>query len=190
MRTFIAINIPERSKDLIENKINLIKQEVKQDIKWVKKENWHITLKFLGEIRKNKVNNIKQRLSLLKFNNYKFPIKFQGINAFPDLNHPKVLFVKINQGYNCLTEIYQKIESQMEKEGFSPEDRKYTPHLTIARSRKNTDLKKLSNVYNKFTDKYFINVFMKAVKISLMKSELYPEGPKYKKIFDISLKNA
>lgn len=189
MRTFIAINIPEGSKNLIQNKVELIKKKVNQDIKWVKKDNWHLTLKFLGDIDKSKISNLKKRISPLKNDLSKFPIQFKGISAFPELNYPKVFFLKIIKGNDRLINIQKKIDDQLQKEGFKPEDRDYIPHLTIARSRKNTDMKQLSQKYKKFTkEEFFINVYMKAKNVSLMKSKLYPEGPKYKKIFDISLK--
>ncbi|MFW5976522.1 MAG: RNA 2',3'-cyclic phosphodiesterase [Bacillota bacterium] len=188
MRSFLAINIPDHCKDLIEKKVNLIKREVSQDIKWVEKDNWHLTLKFLGDINKNKVTIIKDRLSLVKNDFTKFGIKFQGIGAFPDLNYPKVFFLKINQGKHKLIKLNQEIENQLKREGFKPEERDYIPHLTVARSREQTNLRQLSQIYKKFTDKFFINIYMRAEKISLMKSELYSGGPVYKKIFDVFLK--
>ncbi|MFW5720905.1 MAG: 2'-5' RNA ligase family protein [Bacteroidota bacterium] len=70
MRLFIAIDVPERSKNLIEKKVNLIKKEIDQDVKWVTKHNWHITLKFLGDVDKNKVSAIEKTLVSVK-NNFK-----------------------------------------------------------------------------------------------------------------------
>lgn len=188
MRSFIAINIPERSKNLIENKIDLIKNEVNQDLKWVDKENWHLTLKFLGEINQNQIDTLKQRLISIKEKFNIFPVQFKEIDAFPNLDYPKVFFVKINRGNQKLIQLHQTVEKQMEKEGFEPEDRDYIPHLTVARSRENTNMEKLSKKYKKFDQEFFINVFMDAETLSLMKSELYPDGPVYEKIFNISLK--
>jgi 2'-5' RNA ligase len=49
MRLFIAVDINNRSKKFIKKKLKILKSELNADFKWVKKENWHLTLKFIGE---------------------------------------------------------------------------------------------------------------------------------------------
>ena len=190
MRLFISINIPEHYRNLINNKISVIKNEINQELKWVKEENWHLTLKFLGEVEdKTKISRVKDILSELKDDYNSFPIRFQNISAFPDINHPKVIYVGINQDQNKLIKIHNSLDTSLSKVGFESENKKYTPHLTFARSKSQTNLKQISNSLKKYINKYFINIYMKCDEISLMESKLLPEGPVYEKVFGISLKN-
>ncbi len=189
MRLFIAINIPERSKQFLNKKVKLIKEEIKQDLKWVKPANWHLTLKFLGDVADKRVNLIKNILTKTLGTSTQFNIQFRGIGAFPVLDYPRVIFINITKGSKKLTEIHNKLETNLTNKGFSPENNEYTPHLTIIRSRKKTNLKQIARKLQKFEKKkYFINVHMKAEKISLIKSKLLPTGPKYEEITGVCLK--
>ncbi len=136
MRLFIAITLSENSKNLLARKRNIIKNDIKQNLKWVKVENWHLTLKFLGETREDKIPEIKEILRETSLNYYKFPIKFDGLNAFPGFKHPKVIFFDIKKGKNNLIKIHREIDASLAQIGFEQENKKYTPHLTLARSRK------------------------------------------------------
>ncbi|MGM0411315.1 MAG: RNA 2',3'-cyclic phosphodiesterase, partial [Bacillota bacterium] len=139
MRLFIAINISDRSRKLINNKINILKEEIKENIKWVDKENWHITIKFLGEVKENKIDNIKNKIKNLS-EYEKFYLQFNKINAFPNLNYPKVMYLAINKSQGILKNIHKEIENELLKINFKKEDREFTPHLTIARTKKRSDL--------------------------------------------------
>ena len=188
MRVFIAVSIPERSKKLLENKVNKIKASVNQDLKWVESKNWHLTLKFLGETDKRKINEIKKKISETVNNYNSFPLKFRGINAFPNMRYPKVLFIDIKWGKDNLIKMKSELDKSLSEIGFSLEDRDFKPHLTIARSRNNTDLKKLAESLAEFDSKNFINIYMETKEIKLMKSELYPSGPAYEELFTKILK--
>ncbi len=188
MRLFIAVNIPKRSKKLIKNKVEMIKPEITENIKWVKSKNWHLTLKFLGEVEKKKISDIKKTLNLLEDRFNSFSLNFKGIGAFPHLNQPQVVFIQVEKGKEKLIELHKKVDEKLQEQGFKSEDRSYHPHLTIARSRNSTDKNKLSNSLNEFTGRYFINVYMKVSNISLMESKLFPDGPVYEKKQEIFLK--
>ena len=187
MRLFIAVNLTERCRELLQNKVDEIKREVKEDVKWVKPQNWHLTLKFLGDVNKSKLSKIKEVIKNTGKGYSKFPVKFRGIGAFPELDYPRVFFIKIAKGEDSLISINQNLEKKLEPLGFEPENREYIPHLTVARSKDETNLKKFSRSLNKFNEKYFINVYMEVSVISLMESKLFPEGPVYEKISQISL---
>lgn len=188
MRLFIALNIAERPKQLLNNKFKLIKEEIKQDLKWVKPSNWHLTLKFLGDTAEKDVDLIKSSLLNIEESFNQFPILFRGIGAFPNPGYPRVLFFNIVKGNKKITVIHKKLESELTDLGFSAEKNNYHPHLTIARSRKKNNLKQVAKTLKKFkTKKYFVNIHMHVKKISLMESHLLPSGPEYREITGIYL---
>lgn len=188
MRLFIAINLSARNKNLINNKIRIIKKNVKEKVKWVKKANWHITVKFLGDVNKNRLSLLKSKIKEVK-NFNKFYFQINSINTFPDIDYPKVIYLGVDKGKNKLIEINNEIEKKMSELNFEKEQRDYTPHITIGRSKDYTNINKLANSLNEFKkQKYFINIYSQVESISLMKSELTNEGPEYEEIFSKNIK--
>ncbi len=187
MRLFIAVDLPDRSKKLIESKIVQIKKETIQDIKWVDPENWHLTLKFLGEVAEEEVEKITSVIASTAVNFSKFTILLRGINAFPEPSHPRVFFIDILDKGRNLCKIHDELDTSLELSGFNPDERQYKPHLTFARSRKNSNLNKLGQVLESYQNKYYVNVHAQISELKLYESELYPEGPHYKEIYVKSL---
>lgn len=188
MRLFTAVDFSDRIKDLINKKVKIIKDDIAQDIKWVKKENWHITLKFLGDVDREKLPEIKTVLSN-NVANKKFYFQIDRVGAFPHSDHPRVIYFGIDNGRKKLINIYNQIEKGLTDIGFTEDERSYNSHLTIGRVRKNINYNKLSSqLANFIAEKHFINIYSIADKISLIKSELRSDGPIYKEIFSKKLK--
>ena len=188
MRLFLSINFSNRNKKLIQNKVDLLKTKIDEKVKWVKKENWHITVKFLGEVKSDRLARVKNKINEIKsYESFYFQIS--NVSAFPDLNYPKIVYMGINRGKEKLIEINKELEEKLAELNFEKEKRSFTPHLTIGRSKDYTNIKKLSNQLKNIIDEsHFVNIYAKANKISLMKSELKESGPNYKEIFSKNIK--
>ncbi|OYT42922.1 MAG: RNA 2',3'-cyclic phosphodiesterase [Candidatus Aenigmarchaeota archaeon ex4484_56] len=168
MRCFIAINIPEKIKSKIGNLLSIFEN---RGVKKVKPENFHITLKFLGEI-----NNIEEIDKLLREINYKkFKVCFGDMGIFPNFNFIRVVWIGIESGKKEITELQNMIENKLV--GFKKE-KNYEPHLTIFRVKYLTDKNKfIEQIRNiKLTDCFIVESF------DLMKSDLNKEGPIYTKL--------
>ena len=77
MRLFLSINFSNRNKKLIQNKVNLLKTKIDEKVKWVKKENWHITVKFLGEVKSDRLAKVKNKINEMKsYENFWNKIQF------------------------------------------------------------------------------------------------------------------
>lgn len=187
MRLFIAVDLSDRSCELLENKVDILQDSINQNLKWVKKENWHLTLKFLGDTPEEKLGILQEKIleSTAELESFKFQLS--GISAFPDPDYPKVVYAAIDRGHEQLKELYNNLEQELTAAGFEADERSFTPHLTLARTSDNVDHKKLAKDLEQFSDKSFLNIFSPAREVHLYESKLLPEGPKYKKIFSISL---
>lgn len=176
-RLFIAIEIPEK----ITEKIVKLQKELKKTIeaKWVKPDNIHLTLIFLGQIAEEKITSVEGALKSLKFN--QFNLRARGLGGFPNLKHPHVLWIGIDESVE-LSKIQENLFNSLRSKGFRIEDRKFSGHLTLARVRSKIDSSSL--IKNKNLD--FGEIKVK--KIVLCESELKPEGPKHQKCFEIELK--
>lgn len=180
MRLFIGVNINSHSKNLIEKKVELLKSEYNNEFKWVKNDNWHLTLKFIGEVTKAEKDKLIKALKNINFSGKNEYIQFAKIDAFPNLDSAKVLYLGLKQGRKILIDLHHKVEQELLKFGFESDQRDYIPHLTLARN-KNEAIK----IKNKFCQQHFVNIYAQIESISLYKSELKSDGPEYIELFSI-----
>ena len=184
VRTFIAIKLtPEIISD-----ISRVQEELKRtsaQVKWVKPENIHLTLKFLGHITSEELEKVKiaTRETLKPFR--PFEINVSGLGAFPKINYPRVIWMGINKGKEELKRIAFSIEENLSKNGFAKEKRTFSPHLTIGRVKSLKGRERLTEI---LTGNRVTNLGnMRVTKISLIKSELRPQGPVYTSLEEIIL---
>lgn len=187
IRSFIAIELEED----IRNKLCDITSEIKEmdnKIRWVKKESLHLTLKFLGDITAKKQKKIENILSEIGLSTHSFIISLIGLGAFPNFSRPHVLWAGVMKGADHITNLVSEINKALHSEGFEREKRKYVPHITLARIKaiKDKDSFKEKVLQNKET--FFAEQAVPM--ISLMKSELTPQGAIYTTLKEIPLEKA
>ncbi len=158
MRCFFAVPIPEDLKKEIEE----FQKKLPVGLKKVSPENLHITLKFLGDVDGN---SVIKKMRGIKIN--PFIAKTTGIGFFPNRNFIRVIWLGVED--NGFSRIVREIENRLSIN----EEKKYVPHITIARARK-----PLKN----FDCNFFPNKKIKVEKIVLYSSFLTPRGPIYKKL--------
>lgn len=170
MRLFIAIDLGKEIKDYLYE----LQKELKNNsakISWVAKKNLHVTLKFLGEIKEDKLEEIKKALREVKFES--FNLEISKIGFFPhefDINVIWVGFTNEKQ----IEELQKRIDE--ETIGLSKEGIKLGGHVTLGRVKsiknKVVLVKKLKEVQ---IEKLNVNI----KEFKLYKSELKKEGPAY-----------
>jgi 2'-5' RNA ligase len=185
MRTFIAIDLdPEIKKTL-----SLLVDELDKghkNIKWVKPEGMHLTLKFLGEIGREKITEIENILKTISKKYRPFLMKFKGTGCFPPgMKNPRVLWVGIEEE-EALTALQAQLEEELEKLGFPRERRQFHAHLTLGRVKNLFNLKETLSLLEKYRDRNFGE--MKAEKISFIQSTLKPTGAEYSTLSEFKLK--
>lgn len=184
MRCFIAIEVAEKVKTALAE----LQKELKgcnADIRWIKPENIHLTLKFLGNVDEKLLDKIKSKLkdTCNRYNGFSLEIKGMGIS--PDKRRPRVLWVDIRDN-NSLTGLQRDIEEGMASIGFKKEDRRFSPHLTIGRFRSSAGIEALYDKIQLHKDDSFGLIDVKSV--SLMESRLKPSGAEYTRIEEVFLK--
>ena len=108
MRLFIAVDIPKELKQKIIDLQPKLKNYVYGN--FVKEENTHITMKFLGEVEDSKVDKIKSLCSEASSEFKSFKANLQGLGTFPNENYIRVIWVGISDGKDTLERIYKKID--------------------------------------------------------------------------------
>ncbi len=185
MRSFIAIDLPERVKSAISE----LQQELKKckaDIRWVKPDNIHLTLKFLGDTDEKILDRIVEATKAVCSGYSGFNLEIKSVGVFPDMRAPRVLWVGISDN-DSLSGLQKSIEDGLAKLWFTPEKRRFRPHLTLGRFRSSSGKEGL---YDKIEEHKNLSLgSMEVESLFLIKSELTPSGAEYTKIAGIDLKN-
>ncbi len=183
IRSFIAVALSEPIVKKIEDLQDKLK-ETKADVKWVKPDNIHLTLKFLGHISEKEIPKINISLQKIGEAFIPFSVFIEGVGFFPNAESPRVIWLGISKGSELLKEINKKIENDLSKIGFPREERIFNPHLTLGRCRSAKHKDRLSKMVKK--GDFFIGE-LKVEKLSLYKSILTPLGPVYTLLNDTRL---
>ena len=169
MRLFIALDLSEETVSELER---LQTELIDENVKCSLTKSFHLTLKFLGEVKENDVSEILNRLDKVNFK--EFSLKLDKLGVFEDNGEIKVLWVGIEKN-EILNELYNQIKDAL------PEfrnDKEFSPHLTLARI-KSADTKKLMEKINQ-TKVQSIDSHISY--FSIYKSILTQKGPVYEKI--------
>ena len=176
IRAFIAVKMPENISSELENFLADLRPLSK--IRWVKYGQFHITLKFLGELEPRIISRVKD--SLIPLKKFKpFEIELSYIGAFPNLNAPKVIWLSGDKGAKELTKLSKTVNDVLYDEVELQRDTKrFKPHLTLARLH---DERLPEEVIRKLGD--VKNFSWLCDELFLIKSELTPKGPIYTELF-------
>lgn len=139
IRTFIAVELSSTVIARAQEGIKLLKTSG-AEVGWVDREHMHLTLKFLGNVTDIETPDICRVVADAARQVEPFEIVFRGLGAFPRVSEPRTLWLGIEQGQEELGELHAAIEDALKKEmGFGKENRKFHPHLTLGRLRKESD---------------------------------------------------
>ncbi len=130
MRLFIAIEIPPQIRGAFAALLDEF-SAIAPQVKWVRAENLHVTLKFLGQTDPGKLPALHGALSTVR-SNQPVHLEFRGLGFFPNERRPKVFWAGMEATQN-LKSLAADIDSATHRLGFPLEDRPFTPHLTLAR---------------------------------------------------------
>ena len=188
MRTFIAIDFSPEIIRKITEIINYFRSQTPDKaIKWVAPENLHLTVKFLGEVPDNKIEDIKEFIKKSLADKHTFQIEVKGLGMYPNATKPRVIWLGI-KGSEPIVEIYKILDSELQKANVQPDKRGFSPHLTIARIRRNTDSKVVQEI-GKTLSKFKVDSLGSCIidHIVLYKSVLTPKGPIYTSLLSTPL---
>ena len=136
MRCFIGLPLPEAYQRLLAGIIAEWKTPLGSRVSWTKPGNWHLTLKFLGEIQEQRVKPLLETLGEGFFKEKPctaFALQGRGAGFFPDLRRPRVFWVGLGKGVEQARELATWVEAICADLGFAREERAFRPHLTVAR---------------------------------------------------------
>jgi 2'-5' RNA ligase len=130
VRLFVALEIPSAVRESLAELIRELRPFAPQ-AKWLRAENLHVTLKFIGEVANERLEAIRTALGEVRSKSF-VTLEFRGLGFFPNEKHPRVFWAGIEAPAN-LGVLVAEIEGATEKPGTAREKRLFSPHLTLAR---------------------------------------------------------
>lgn len=183
IRLFVAIKI-NPSGELFEA-ISVLKEQLsKEKINWVRPENLHLTLLFIGLVSEDEVQFIKSALRKI-VNKKTFSFKIEGVGSYGKIKNPKVIFAKIKAG-DELQALSVSIRESLKNYFQEPEKIKFSPHLTLGRIKSIKDINRFEALLFDFRNTYFQKADCSGY--ILYESILTPNGPIYKPLEVFPLK--
>jgi len=138
VRTFIAVELAPGVKHRAQELVKKLKP-TGADVNWVPPAQMHLTLKFLGEIQRDDIIPVCRLTQEVASKFQPFDLGFRGTGAFPHTDHPRSLWIGVEEGLDEIRALQKDLEAALhDKLGFARERRQFTPHLTIGRVHKST----------------------------------------------------
>lgn len=177
IRCFLALDPPEEVLRGIATIQNHLRKLIRGDIRWVRPEGIHSTLKFFGDISAGDVANIAAAVEKAAEKEMPFSLAIGGAGLFPDPHRPRILWLGMNGDVERLLVFQKEIEEALLQIGFPREERPFRPHLTLGRIKTAKGLIGLARALEK-GEEYTAGRFT-ASGLSLIQSELTPGGAIY-----------
>jgi 2'-5' RNA ligase len=188
IRTFIALELPTSVKSSLAQLQDSLKQYEHTHVKWLHPDSIHLTLKFLGNIDPGIIPVLTDAISEAAGSSAPFYLNLGHLGAFPNMRAPRVVWVGLEGEIENLLTLQESVERSLSTLGFPPENRRFSPHLTLGRIREKAtpgDRRRLGEAVHSLkteaTAPFKINV------INLMRSILTREGALYSCLASVAL---
>lgn len=186
VRTFIAIDISEEIREAAQRVIRAL-EPLASGARWVRPENMHCTLKFLGEVDERELPDVCHHITDAVKKRNKFEAQCVSVGAFPQPSKPSTIWLGLRDGNDELLQLRDHLEENMSALGFPREQRRFQGHITLGRLRK--PLAHANQIHAFLRDQEhgeFGNLPIDEV--VLYRSDLSRHGPEYTRISRFALR--
>ena len=179
MRCFIAIDIDDNIRAEVGNLQQRLQNKAdikKSDAKWVRPEAMHLTLKFLGEVKDQKIAEVCNIVKGVATRHKSFELDIEQLGYFGG-KRPKVLWIGTGEGGDDLRLLAKELEQQLALAGWPEDTRDFSGHLTLCRIRNPIAGIELVKISEQYKDLKLGTI--SADSVSVYQSQLTPTGPIY-----------
>jgi 2'-5' RNA ligase len=188
IRAFIAIELPEAVKTEITRIQDQIKVKSRITVRWVRPLNIHLTLKFLGDIDIDQVEDITKAIEGASSGFGPFHLGINGLGVFPNPNRVQVIWVGLSGNLDKLDRLQRNIDNALDRLGFPADRRPFSPHLTLARvPDRATPVERQSTGRLIESMDFRSRLDFPVASVHLIKSQLTREGPIYRRLGSVLL---
>jgi 2'-5' RNA ligase len=181
LRIFVAIDLPEPLKQ----QLSALTVPI-GGVRWTEPENLHLTLRFIGDVPSETAGEIQAALSDIQ--SPPFSLQFMGVGTFPanPRKPPRIIWAGLSNP-PAIQSLHEKIEKVVRDLGPTPDNRPYTPHITLGRVKTADD--HTVSAIGQFLERnaaFHTEAFI-PIEFHLMESRLLPSGAKYTSLARYSL---
>ncbi len=174
-RCFLAINLSSEATGEILAAMDKWKF-LGRHVRWIRPENIHLTMKFLGDISTSKTREVAETMKAICSNTTPFSINLASTGVFPNLRRPRILWVGLDGDIHELSNFRDSIETGLKACGIDQDRKPFIPHVTVARIKGRPPSKeKLSQ----FIRSRLAPAATRCTAIHFYSSRLTPSGPVY-----------
>jgi RNA 2',3'-cyclic 3'-phosphodiesterase len=179
LRLFVALELPDSWRLALTAWQSQLRA-VSPEGSWVKPENFHLTLQFLGSTPEEQLAAVSEAVKLAAGSCAPFALNLRGAGAFPQARRARVLWVGL-QAEPELQRLAEKLGEQLAAIGYPPEKRLFAPHLTLGRRKQPRPDAPLQRALAELQGIVAAEPY-RATEVSLMSSQLKPTGAVYERV--------
>ncbi len=179
IRTFIALDLPPSVIALLA-KVQEDLKSMRLRAKWVRPENIHLTLKFLGNINPGDTDKIGTAMTDAVDDFAPLNLVAGGVGVFPGIKRPRVIWLGLGGQIQLLFAMQRVLEDNLADLGFKKEKRPFKGHLTLGRFRQTVNPNTIRQIMRQYANGY--SEEFTARRIILFKSDLKPTGAVYSQL--------
>jgi RNA 2',3'-cyclic 3'-phosphodiesterase len=186
LRLFIALPLPNEVKQILQTQQDALKthlQEHDKDIRWTTREQWHLTLVFLGATNRERLPRIQNAMERAAKTLQSFALETTSLGAFPSLRRPSVVWLGVGGDVTSLQTLQFRLDEALSGM-LEPDEKPFKPHLTLARLKQFGLGQEVTEAFAKLPSQkqsWTVN------ELCLYQSILNPAGAEYKVVFNVRL---
>jgi RNA 2',3'-cyclic 3'-phosphodiesterase len=136
IRTFVAVGLPTPVRVHLRELVGAMSGPWSpRSVRWLAPGTWHLTLRFLGDTRRDAVRRLSAGLDAVAAGRQAFNLSLAATGCFPNPRRPRVIWVGVTDPDGRLAVLQQAVEEMVRAHGWEPEARAFRPHLTLGRVR-------------------------------------------------------
>lgn len=178
IRSFLAFELPREVKTVLEQLARELR-EYDLPVKWVKAQNIHLTMVFLGNVKPDVLAPLQERVQGLCSEFGPFSAAVGGIGTFPNRRRPRVLWLGLNGELERLSLFRDTLQRNLVPFGITVEKRPFRPHLTLGRFRKGKS-SGLEELLSRYGEVKSPSAMLR--ELVLFRSDLKPTGAVYTRL--------
>lgn len=178
MRVFFGVPVDDEIRSRVREAQDSMRSMAGK-VSWVDPANFHLTLRFIGEVPQTEVEAIGRVVEGVGTGLLPVRLVFRGVGAFPNVRRPRVLWIGLAEGTEALSQLSRELNERLCAEvGLPPEDQPFVPHLTIGRVRVPSAGDVIAKIIEPLQDQEY-GAFW-ATHFALYQSTLTPRGAIYR----------
>ena len=175
VRTFVCLQLPPLARDRLAATQQRL-QESGAQVSWVRPHNIHLTLKFLGSVPPERLQDVVRGVRRAAVPAPPIHLELTELGCFPNRQAPRIIWAGLKQLPGELEILQQRVEKELVGAGFSPQSRPFSPHFTLGRVRSGRNIRKLLVAIQA---ERLEPMRFEATEIVVMGSQLHPGGALY-----------